>query len=79
MARGRSGEGGDWVDGVKRQEYRGRCLELPIFEGDDPNSWVFRAKRYFTVNQLTDAEKLESAALSFEGEALLWFQWEQMR
>ena len=46
---------------------------MPIFEGNDPDGWVFMAERYYVVNQLTEVEKLEFAARCFEGGALLWF------
>ena len=72
-------EAGDEFDPYGRTERGVRRLEMPLFEGDDPDGWVFRAERYFSVNQLSDAEKLDSAALCFEGAALAWFQWEQRR
>ncbi|XP_052196517.1 uncharacterized protein LOC127803919 [Diospyros lotus] len=67
------------MEGFGRLETRGRRLEMPLFEGVNPDGWVFRAERYFAVNQLSDAEKLDSATLCFEGVALAWFQWEQRR
>ncbi|XP_052170614.1 uncharacterized protein LOC127786905 [Diospyros lotus] len=76
VAGARSGEG---VDGVRKQEYHGRHPEIPISEGDDSDGWVFRAERYFIVNQLSNVEKLETTALCVEGAALSWFQWEQRR
>lgn len=62
-----------------RQDRRGRRLEMPTFEGDNPDDWIFRAERYFSINQLSDDEKIESAALCFEARALAWFQWESRR
>ena len=59
--------------------YTGRRLEMPIFEGENPDDWIFGAERYFTVNQLTKEEKIESMALCFEAAALAWFQWESRR
>jgi len=52
---------------------RGRKLEMPLFEGENPDEWIFRAERYFAVNQLADEEKIESAVLYFEAAALAWF------
>lgn len=66
---GRS-EGVDGVEGVGRSDYKGRRLEMPIFEGKDLDGWIFRAERYFIVNQLSELEKLESVALYFDGLAL---------
>ena len=56
-------------------EARVRRLELPVFEGVNPEGWIFRAERYFTVCRLTETEKLEAAVISLDGEALAWFQW----
>ena len=53
---GRDSKGG--VGGGYRSDLRGRRLEMPIFEGENPDEWIFRAKRYFAVNQLTDEEKI---------------------
>ena len=70
---------GNETEGFGRLEMRGQRLEMPLFEGDDLDGWVFRAERYFAVNHLADAEKLDSVALCFKGAALAWFQWEQRR
>lgn len=40
------------------------------------DGWIFRAKRYFTMNLLSDWEKIEASAICFEGEPLAWYQWE---
>ena len=34
------------------QEHLPRHLELPIFEGNDPDGWIFRVERYFEINSL---------------------------
>lgn len=52
---------------------------MPIFDGENPDGWIFRTERYFNMNQLSNCEKLEAAAVCFEGEALAWFQWEDDR
>lgn len=52
---------------------------MPIFAGENPEGWIFRAKRYFVINRLTGAEKLEAAVISLDGDALAWFQWEDRR
>ena len=65
------GIGGNWWP-----EVQGRRLEMPSFEGENLDEWIFRAKRYFTINQLSEEEKIELAALCFEAGALAWFQWE---
>ena len=52
---------------------------LGVLRGANPEGWVFRADKFFSVHQLTEMEKLDMATLSFDGEALSWFQWEDRR
>ncbi|CAN4106303.1 unnamed protein product [Withania somnifera] len=35
-----------------------RKLQLPVFEGEDPLGWIFKVERYFTVNEISEAERL---------------------
>ncbi|PHT59781.1 Protein TRI1 [Capsicum baccatum] len=50
-----------------REETRPRRLELPLFSSDNPYGWLNRAERYFHFNGIDDKEKLEAAAVCFEG------------
>ena len=34
---------------------------MPVFDGNNPDGWVFRAKRFFNMNRLSEAEKLDAA------------------
>ena len=54
-------EGG--VGGGYRSDIRGRRLEMSLFEGEEPDGWIFQANRYFAVNRLTDEEKMDTATL----------------
>ena len=63
------GLGGNW-----RPKIQCRGLEMPIFEGENPDDWIFRAEQYFEVNQLSENEKVETVALCFKAGALVWFQ-----
>ncbi|KAL5565182.1 hypothetical protein UlMin_028346 [Ulmus minor] len=58
-----------------RGDHRGKRLELPLFEGENPFGWLFRAKRYFAVNGIAEGEKVFAASVCLEGQALNWFQW----
>ena len=60
--------------GVNKQ-----VVELPIFSGDDPTGWLFRAERYFAINGITVEKRVISAAVCMEGMALVWFQWVEAR
>lgn len=62
-----------------REERRIKKLELPIFNGDDPYGWTFRADRYFDVNQFEESERVEAAVVCMEGRALNWYQWTESR
>ena len=65
------------VNGSWRPEIRGRRLEMPLFEGDDLDGWIFRAEHYFAMTGMIDEEKIDATALCLEGAALSWFQWEE--
>ncbi|KAL9409374.1 hypothetical protein AB3S75_047714 [Citrus x aurantiifolia] len=46
---------------------------MPIFEGEDAYGWVYRVERYFTINGLSEREKLMAATLCLEGRRLRGF------
>lgn len=71
---GRSGN-----DNNRFYAIKGRKLEIPVFDGQDPDGWIMRAERYFKLNPLSDEEQIEVAIIAFEGDALRWFQWEHRR
>ncbi|TYK15159.1 transposon Tf2-1 polyprotein isoform X1 [Cucumis melo var. makuwa] len=54
-------------------------VEMPIFTGTDPDSWLFRADRYFKIHNLSDSEKLTVAVISFDGPALDWYRSQEER
>lgn len=62
----------------ERDGQRYRRLEMPVFDGEDPMGWVFRMERY-SVNGISEAEKLDAAIVGLEGKALNWFQWAKTR
>lgn len=47
--------------------WRYRKLDIPIFDGTDPDGWVLRVERYFTFYHLTVEEMLEVAAVAMDG------------
>ncbi|TYK14310.1 ty3-gypsy retrotransposon protein [Cucumis melo var. makuwa] len=49
-------------------------VEMSIFSGTDPDSWLFRADRYFKIHNLIESEKLSVAIISFDGLALDWYR-----
>lgn len=60
-------EGGGGVGDYDRDGQRFRRLDMPLFDGDDPMGWTFRMERYFTVNGIPEAERLDAAVVSLEG------------
>ncbi|KAL0544147.1 hypothetical protein IC582_019259 [Cucumis melo] len=52
---------------------------MPVFDGTDPDSWLFRADRYFKIHNLSDSEKLTVAVISFDGPALDWYRSQEER
>jgi len=62
-----------------RMDCRTRRVEMPSFDGENPDGWIFRAERYFATKGLSENEKLEEAVVSLDGEARAWFQWEDGR
>ncbi|KAL2904878.1 Galactocerebrosidase [Bienertia sinuspersici] len=68
--RGFIGGGANW---------RYKKLDLPLFDGTNPDGWIIRAKRYFNFYRLLAEEKVEAAVVALEGDALLWYQWEHKR
>ncbi|XP_022154744.1 uncharacterized protein LOC111021922 [Momordica charantia] len=63
--------------GVERNKFK--KVEMPVFTGDDPNSWLFRAERYFEINHLSEEEKMTVTIISFEGAAMKWYCWSENR
>lgn len=68
--KGKHSGGGNW---------RYRKIEMSLFEGSDPDGWILRVEKYFTVCRLTEEEKVDVAVVAMEGDALKWYQWENGR
>ena len=65
--------------GPSTGNWKYRKLDMPIFEGNNPDGWILRAERYFLFYNLTEEEMLEAAVVGMDGEALLWYQWKHRR
>lgn len=63
------------MNGRNQRDLQYRRLELPLFNRDEALDWVSKIERYFTVNRLTEREKLMTAGIGMEGDALHWLQW----
>ena len=56
-----------------------RRLDLPLINGEEPNEWILKAKKYFSFYNLNEKEKVEASVVCFEGEAMMWYRWEKQR
>lgn len=60
-------------------ESKFKKVEMPIFFGDDPDSWLFRVEWYFEIHRLSDEEKMTVTVISFDGATLKWYRWVESR
>lgn len=65
--------------GAGGSNWRFKKLDMPLFDGTNPDGWIMRAERYYDFYRLTEAEKVEAAVVAMEGDALFWYQWEHRR
>ena len=52
---------------------------MPVFTEEDPDSWLFRAERYFQIHKLTESKKMLVSTNSFDGPALNWYRSQEER
>ncbi|TYK16028.1 uncharacterized protein E5676_scaffold32G00230 [Cucumis melo var. makuwa] len=62
---------------VDRSKYK--KLEMPMFLGENPESWVYRAEHFFEINNLPEAEKVKVAVVSFGQDEVDWYRWSHNR
>ncbi|KAA0062473.1 uncharacterized protein E5676_scaffold325G00980 [Cucumis melo var. makuwa] len=62
---------------VDRSKYK--KLEMPMFLGENPESWVYRAEHFFEINNLSEAEKVKVAVVSFGKDEVDWYRWSHNR
>lgn len=73
------GYGPSYGQGVSHNNWRYRKLDMPVFDGSDPDGWIMKIERYFGFYRLSEDEMLEAVVVAMEGDALRWFQWENKR
>lgn len=56
-----------------------RKLKIPIFDGENVESWVLRVEQYFELGEFSEERKLRVVRMCFDGEALMWYRWERDR
>ncbi|TYK26819.1 putative membrane-bound O-acyltransferase C24H6.01c isoform X5 [Cucumis melo var. makuwa] len=58
---------------VDRSKYK--KLEMPMFLGENPESWVYRVEHFFEINNLSEAEKVKVVVVSFGQDEVDWYRW----
>jgi hypothetical protein len=53
---------------------KGLRLEFPCFNGEDPDSWCYKADQFFEFDDIPEGQRLSLTAFHMEGKALSWFQ-----
>ena len=56
-----------------KNEFRTRRVEMPPFDGLDPDEWLSRAKRFFKLNQMSEMEKMDAVMVNMEEDASAWY------
>lgn len=52
-------------------------LEVPRFNGTDPEGWSFKINQSFQFHQTPEEHRITIASFQMDGPALGWFQWMQ--
>ena len=55
--------------------YRALKLDVPHFDGSDPNGWLFRLEAFFNYHGTPEELHLQIVSFHLEGRATAWFQW----
>ncbi|KAA0054184.1 retrotransposon protein [Cucumis melo var. makuwa] len=65
------------VGSSDRSKYK--KLEIPVFNGENPETWIYRAEHYFDINELADEDKVKVAVVGFGSDEVNWFCWSNNR
>lgn len=49
-------------------------LDLPKFQGSDPNDWIFLAEEYFNFHEVGDDSRIQIAGFHMTKGALNWMR-----
>ncbi|XP_026449162.1 uncharacterized protein LOC113349403 [Papaver somniferum] len=50
-------------------------IKFPIFDGNDPDGWIFKAEQFFSLHGVTENQKVPVAAAHLDKDANSWFRW----
>ncbi|XP_012827980.1 PREDICTED: uncharacterized protein LOC105949233 [Erythranthe guttata] len=54
-------------------ENRAAKVEFPKFDGEFPRTWLRRCHRYFTLNPMSEQDKVQFASMHLEGKVEDWY------
>ena len=57
---------------------RSMKMEVPKFDGSDPNGWVFQIEEFFDFHGTPETLRLRIVSFHMEGRAATWYQWMKM-
>ncbi|KAL4021138.1 hypothetical protein IC575_019929 [Cucumis melo] len=67
------------TNGTVTDRSKYKKLETPMFLGENPVSWVYRAEDFFEINNLPESEKVKVAVVSFGQDEVDWYRWSHNR
>ena len=50
-------------------------IDMRMFDGKDPITWIFQMKQFFYLHQVPNLQKVTIASLYLEPEQFVWYQW----
>lgn len=48
-------------------------VDVPKFSGSQVNQWIYKIEKFFSLQSLSDAAKLQIVTFHMEGEASAWY------
>ncbi|XP_015387832.1 uncharacterized protein LOC107177859 [Citrus sinensis] len=54
---------------------RSMKMDVPKFDGSDPNGWIFRIEEFFDFHDTPEILRLRIVSFHMEGRAAAWYQW----
>ncbi|GJX25327.1 ty3-gypsy retrotransposon protein [Tanacetum coccineum] len=71
LGHNRHGEGGDAGTEIPKS----MRLDVPTFNGSDPDSWIFSINEYFDLLETAADRRLKFVGFNLEGVVAKWFRW----
>ncbi|KAL1224598.1 hypothetical protein V5N11_000928 [Cardamine amara subsp. amara] len=62
-----------------QQEYPSKKVDLPLYEGTNPEDWLFRVEKCFVMNRTNESEKLNQTLACLIGTTITWWIYSQDR